>query len=377
MSKLIKAIKPSYLQNFKCIGGICEDSCCIGWNIDIDKITYRKYFRTNNTTIKKRFQKHLHKNENCDFEEIDYGRMKILNNKWCPFLNSEKLCDIFSTLGEDYLSNVCHSYPRIYNVLDNKYEISLYMSCPEAVRMILLNKKPMKFHEESITLDKHIIHSYVNTNDKQFRNSPIKQLKELRTTSIRFVQDRTMSINERLILLGEFLSKNNKKKPLEVSNIYTFQLSFFNNMIEILNVFSEIDSPLFVDHTKNLLDTFNLESTSYQDSMQSIVEPYINNNAYLFENFLVNSIYQSNFPFNINLEKFDGYLVLIIKYCFIRFYLSGIAIKNGELTTNDIVAMVQLHSKTINHHNTFIKETLEIVKERGFNNLSFVTNILG
>ena len=36
MSKKIKLETPSYIKEFSCIGGKCEDSCCIGWDIDID-----------------------------------------------------------------------------------------------------------------------------------------------------------------------------------------------------------------------------------------------------------------------------------------------------------------------------------------------------
>ena len=36
-------IIPKYMTQFKCIGGACEDNCCIGWDVDIDKNTYLKY----------------------------------------------------------------------------------------------------------------------------------------------------------------------------------------------------------------------------------------------------------------------------------------------------------------------------------------------
>ena len=39
MTKKINKRYPVYFEDFKCIGGKCEDSCCIGWNIDIDKVT--------------------------------------------------------------------------------------------------------------------------------------------------------------------------------------------------------------------------------------------------------------------------------------------------------------------------------------------------
>ena len=27
---------PTYFNEFACIGGACEDNCCIGWEVDID-----------------------------------------------------------------------------------------------------------------------------------------------------------------------------------------------------------------------------------------------------------------------------------------------------------------------------------------------------
>ena len=29
---------PDYYYDFKCIGGDCTDSCCIGWELDIKKL---------------------------------------------------------------------------------------------------------------------------------------------------------------------------------------------------------------------------------------------------------------------------------------------------------------------------------------------------
>ena len=34
---------PSYYSQFHCIGGSCPDSCCIGWEVDIDEETCDYY----------------------------------------------------------------------------------------------------------------------------------------------------------------------------------------------------------------------------------------------------------------------------------------------------------------------------------------------
>ena len=37
----MKALKPFYYDDFKCIGGQCIDNCCSNnWTIDIDEKTY-------------------------------------------------------------------------------------------------------------------------------------------------------------------------------------------------------------------------------------------------------------------------------------------------------------------------------------------------
>ena len=73
MEKLIRKKYPKYLKEFKCIGGECEDSCCIGWDIDIDKITFRQYYKVKDQEMKKMFQKNVHNNEYCQAPDVDYS----------------------------------------------------------------------------------------------------------------------------------------------------------------------------------------------------------------------------------------------------------------------------------------------------------------
>ena len=40
-------LQPEYMKAFSCIGPACEDSCCIGLRVDLDKETYQKYKKIN------------------------------------------------------------------------------------------------------------------------------------------------------------------------------------------------------------------------------------------------------------------------------------------------------------------------------------------
>lgn len=41
----MKIVTPDYYKNFKCIAGECTDTCCAGWDVDVDKESYKQYRR--------------------------------------------------------------------------------------------------------------------------------------------------------------------------------------------------------------------------------------------------------------------------------------------------------------------------------------------
>lgn len=389
MKKPTKILIPSYTEGFKCIGGACEDSCCIGWDIDIDKKTFQKYYRTKDATIKEKFVNHISRSPDCYNKDVDYGRIAINDSKWCPFLEEDKLCEIQRNMGEDYLSNVCYSFPRIYNVLNGIYEYSLSLSCPEAVRQLLFNEDPIVFLEKDMVQVKHIVHSSLDTNHKYWSNSPVKNLPELRSLSIETIQDRSRSIKKRILNLGTKLEEAahrdlSNQDPINAANKYTFQLELFSYAIESLGMIDEVDSPVFAGFTSVVMNEFDLikkhphESrvNSFRNIIETLVSPFIEKNAYIFEHYLVNSIYQNNFPFSESQDVFDGFVVLVVRYAFIKFYLAGTASRNKKLTIDDVALMIQVHAKIINHHKTFILNLLQELKRKEYDNMEFITLLL-
>lgn len=39
----MKYHKPSFFDQFKCIGSACTDTCCAGWEIEVDETTAQGY----------------------------------------------------------------------------------------------------------------------------------------------------------------------------------------------------------------------------------------------------------------------------------------------------------------------------------------------
>ncbi len=129
----MKIFTPSYYKDFKCIGEKCKHNCCIGWEIDIDRDTMQKYENTEGV-FKKRLDQCIDKGGEAPCFILD-------DNKRCPFLNKDNLCDIIISLGEDNLCEICNAHPRFYNFFSDREEIGLGMCCEEAARIILTQDK--------------------------------------------------------------------------------------------------------------------------------------------------------------------------------------------------------------------------------------------
>lgn len=135
----MKYHKPSFFDQFKCIGSACTDTCCAGWEIEVDETTAQGYLAE-----KGAFGDRLR----CEIgsEPGEYF-FKLKNNR-CPFLNKENLCDIFINLGEDRLCDICREHPRFYNWFGDYTEVGLGLCCEEAERLLFSDSKPLTFVEE-------------------------------------------------------------------------------------------------------------------------------------------------------------------------------------------------------------------------------------
>lgn len=132
----MKLIAPDYYSEFRCIADKCRHSCCIGWEIDIDPDTRRKY-----RSVPGAFGKRL--NDAIADDEVSSFRLGA--DERCPMLNANGLCDLMTELGEDALCQICADHPRYRNYFTDRTEIGLGLCCEEAARIILSRETPLRF----------------------------------------------------------------------------------------------------------------------------------------------------------------------------------------------------------------------------------------
>lgn len=120
--------KPDYYNRFRCIASLCPDSCCQGWEIQVDEASASRYLALPGP-LGDRLRQVLRRDDEEYWMENIQGR--------CPMWRQDGLCRIQSELGEAALCQTCRSFPRLRHDYGDFVELGLELSCPEAARLIL------------------------------------------------------------------------------------------------------------------------------------------------------------------------------------------------------------------------------------------------
>lgn len=196
----MKVMTPHYYKDFRCIAGACTDTCCAGWDVDVDKNSY-KYYKTVKGAFGKRLKSVMVPSQDgeCTFTLKEGGR--------CPFLNDDNLCDLYIELGEDKLCETCAEFPRFINDYGNIREIGIAPSCKTAGELMFSYKDELTFdtvEDNSLTPEPNDIDAYT-----------YMQLRQARIVAFGIISDRDISIFERLMLYLNYAKRIQKHLDAE------------------------------------------------------------------------------------------------------------------------------------------------------------------
>lgn len=372
---------PKYMIDFKCINSGCSDTCCAGWDINIDEDTYNRYINSTGHLKELVEEKYIKNVNNHDY--FNHGFMVLKNENKCPFLNCSMLCDIHGETGEENLCITCKNYPRVFNIVDDIYEKSGLPSCPEICAKAFLNKDKMEFIESEEEIDERNIEirRIIDTEAFEGTESLLQYFWDIRVISINIMQLRSFSIEERLNILKYFYKQIEKLWDSgKLDEIEEFLLKFNNEYVEYSDYTGEAikeDNEFYL----SLADD-NLEQNVRGVRLKECIKEYKNgvlvknniaeyieetsecyngleSNSHVLENYLVNQIFKDLIPFNKGGSITKSIEVLINSYRIIKAYVIGIAIySKEEVNEKLIVRVIQALSKDIEHNKVF-KDVLE------------------
>lgn len=126
------------LDRFQCLAGNCPDTCCAGWDMELDTPTRHRWEQLPEPERKALLQK-VTLVPRADSKTSLIA--KDVNNR-CVHLDAEHLCQIQLAHGHDYLPATCRYFPRLRCELPWRRYDSASLSCPEISRMVLFESIP-------------------------------------------------------------------------------------------------------------------------------------------------------------------------------------------------------------------------------------------
>lgn len=242
----MKIRTPHYYQQFQCIAGACTDTCCAGWEVDVDRDSYQYY-----KAVKGEFGKRL---KSVMVPSGDGGCTFTLKNGRCPFLNDENLCDLYTALGEDRLCGTCAEFPRFINEYGNVREIGIAPSCKTAGELIFNCKDSVSFVLED---DGKPITGYNEIDGLLYM-----QLRQARETAYEIIQNPALKTDAGCLLLLEYAARIQKKmNQKKVEGIET-----------IVHAFADME------YLQRLLEraeeTYTNKNTTQQEEICDLIDRY-------------------------------------------------------------------------------------------------------
>lgn len=404
-TKKIEVVSPSYAQKFACIGSDCEDSCCAGWTVSIDKKTYQAYRQIKNPVLADRFNTEISRNRSQG-STSNYARMNMLPvSHACPMLG-DKLCSIQKELGEDKLSNTCFTYPRTSYVAGNFQQQSLTLSCPEAARLALLDQDAFEFSTGQV----HVRPETLFTLKPMFGFS-VEQMNDIRFACIKIMKSEGLELWQKMIFLGLLcesltsISKNrNQQKALEtIEGLFSLlNAGEFDELFSHTVPNHELQAEVFLrlwgiktasSHSENqqivhdrIAQSFQSVNDTISISKSQLVETYqaglrgltevLQDKPFFFDNYLINEMFRECFPFG-SASPLDHYLKLVVRFGMVRFMTSVQCADVNQLPDQDqMVRTVQVFCRRYQHDSQFASTVNGCFDQAGWHDLHKIFRLL-
>lgn len=312
---------PQWMENFRCIAGECPETCCQLWNIEVDPDHAECYTRLEDpelqpviTQLLRTFRVRRPGQRNA---VVQY-RLQLLNapDRRCPILNENGECRLQKKYGPCILCDTCYFHPRTFFQINEEISLSACLSCPECARLALLHREPAAFSRFETEIDPNT--EWLETS--LIPDAGVQQLMENRSQLItalcEILQDRRYPFERRLSRALEFFRILNEGKQPDADRIreaVNTSDGCASDVVpedpaEIMRCWLEVFDPVPEALEKPVQDAAELTrmlaggregyirllADHYAEGAE-IVEPFLAENEYLLENFLVHCVFSDSF----------------------------------------------------------------------------------
>lgn len=315
----IKIYRPTYVKDFKCNGKACGSRCCRDWRILIDEDTRQRYWSLPDDDREEIFS---HVDEAAQV-------FKMQSSGACPFLDENFLCKLQLKHGEEFLTAVCQSFPRVtYRLGDEIFLQAMTLTRPVAAILILLRNEPIDFEvvDELRTRQVFDFTARIST--------PAEEFLSRQRAAIKILQRRQLSINERLQELCEFFGEK-ISVPVDFDAL--------NHAAALAEIFGEMyDANLTINKKNQLAET-------YLTHRKNILAQLRGSFVVVLENYLVNEFIMRCYPNAFAGDAAFNSRVFVTAYRVVEFAAVLTTISKRRLNVEDFLELLCVLNDKLDH----------------------------
>jgi lysine-N-methylase len=377
--------QPDFMETFSCVGTACREHCCKGQNVTLDRNRYQKYIKSPYAEIKRIAITQITVTQ---ASLASWANISPDSQGNCPFLDEQRLCQIYKHAGANALSNSCAIYPRVEHVYKNQKIKSMSLSCPEVTRQVL-------FSPEALTLRFSTIHQYdyykapdivieerlVNRACAAIIASERSDIAENLWTINRFLQDHQTGNNEvnknkivevdnlRADLLSELAMEDaaRKLKRVERDPLIRGELvDYLRNFItQLPGVRGQKMLTTYIDTLLNSIADDLTETHFHQRSLNTAWQyyalPFWVEHPSVLPNYFLFRIHHDQLAMGSELPALAVFNLQIIDFFLLKLLISAHANKNRSLTEDDVINIIYSYHaccESTNHASTQFNQQL-------------------
>lgn len=404
MSDRVKHIKRfTYLEGFSCIGGACEDTCCIGWDVDIDQRTFESYEGVRESEVAEDLHLLVKRNPVSSDPGIDFARVVLKSGKRCPFLDADRLCRIQSALGEKALSNVCAGFPRFYNQVGDTLEETATLSCPEIARKVLLGNQVSQPGQSPLVLNSIPIKTFERSPERVIVGRKIKESVILNKTRemLHHVIESPYTLYGALVIIGSHLQHVSQSlKSNDVSAFLKYHEAFMEGLCtkdstigcpslqsmgeehllspdlqgitlmdfyhQKLKVGIDVKDERFMGLCTRSLEAFGkkkgVQPKAYHRQFIDLYGKYgrsaIEARNQTMKNEMIHHFFKTLYPLAEGADAETAYKLIVVREAWLSWLMTGLAgaSATGNVDDQDFVWLYQSYCKVIEHHKSFLDD---------------------
>lgn len=404
-TKTVQALQPRHVGSFACTGPACEDNCCTGWTVHIDKKTFNAYRQVKQPMLAERLATQVKRVRSLN-SEIQYARIEMdATTQACPFME-EKLCSIQREMGEDKLSDTCATYPRSNRVMGRQHEQSLTLSCPEAARLALLQADAMDFVEAPSRVRPEVL-----TTIKGKNGLSTDVMSSVRLFALQLMRTEGLELWQKLAVLGVFCEQLTQilktsgharipalleettamvtggaiSEALSVMQPdYAIQVTVFSRLWQ-LKIKRKL-SPVQEAVQKAVALGLGADPVTHEATQEQLIARYTAGVArlpeamkevpFLLENYVINDMINEVFPFG-EATADAHFLKLVTRLGLVRLMLAAQCNDAKNLPTPEQMARtVQVFCRLYQHDSEFAKLVNAALNNTGWNSLEKIYRFL-